>query len=45
MAHLKTHVKRLMAKLRLSSRAQAGVVAYESGLVVPTRRGTATPPA
>jgi DNA-binding NarL/FixJ family response regulator len=35
-ATVKTHVKRMMAKLRLSSRAQAVVVAYESGLVVPT---------
>ena len=32
---VKTHLKRVMAKLRLSSRAQAVVVAYESGLVVP----------
>ncbi|MDG6103239.1 response regulator transcription factor [Dactylosporangium aurantiacum] len=44
-ATVKTHVKRLMAKLRLSSRAQAVVVAYESGLVVPAPRGTAPPPA
>lgn len=44
-ATVKTHVKRLMAKLRPSSRAQAVVVAYESGLVVPARRGSATPPA
>lgn len=35
-ATVKTHVKRTMAKLRLSSRAQAVVVAYESGLIVPT---------
>ncbi|BCJ56216.1 DNA-binding response regulator [Actinoplanes sp. NBRC 14428] len=34
-ATVKTHVKRMMAKLRLTSRAQAVVVAYESGLVVP----------
>lgn len=33
---VKTHVKRIMAKLRLSSRAQAVVVAYETGLVVPS---------
>lgn len=32
---VKTHVKRLMAKLRLTSRAQAVVVAYEGGLIVP----------
>ncbi|WP_432519920.1 response regulator [Kineococcus sp. SYSU DK006] len=34
-ATVKTHVKRVMAKLELSSRAQAVVLAYESGLVVP----------
>jgi DNA-binding NarL/FixJ family response regulator len=34
-ATVKTHVKRLMAKLGLTSRAQAVVVAYESGLIVP----------
>ncbi|NAZ74227.1 response regulator [Kineococcus sp. T13] len=34
-ATVKTHVKRVMAKLGLSSRAQAVVLAYESGLVVP----------
>jgi DNA-binding NarL/FixJ family response regulator len=38
-ATVKTHVKRLMSKLRLASRAQAVVVAYESGLVTPTRSG------
>ncbi|GAB2877139.1 response regulator [Nocardioides pacificus] len=32
---VKTHVKRVMSKLGLSSRAQAVVVAYESGLIVP----------
>ncbi|AHH96505.1 response regulator [Kutzneria albida] len=32
---VKTHVKNLMGKLGLSSRAQAVVAAYESGLVVP----------
>lgn len=31
---VKTHVKRVMSKLALTSRAQAVVVAYESGLVV-----------
>jgi RNA polymerase sigma factor (sigma-70 family) len=38
---VKTHVKRVMAKLHLTSRAQAVVVAYETGLVVPglPRRG------
>lgn len=34
-ATVKTHVKRMMGKLGLSSRAQAVVVAYESGVVVP----------
>ena len=32
---VRTHAKRIMAKLRLTSRAQAVVVAYETGLVVP----------
>jgi DNA-binding NarL/FixJ family response regulator len=32
---VKTHVKHLMGKLGLSSRAQAVVIAYESGLIVP----------
>ena len=31
---VKTHVKRVMSKLDLTSRAQAVVFAYESGLVV-----------
>ena len=35
-ATVKTHVKHTMAKLRLTSRAQAVVVAYESGLIVPS---------
>ncbi|WP_328474720.1 response regulator transcription factor [Actinoplanes sp. NBC_00393] len=34
-ATVKTHLNRLMTKLNLSSRAQAVVAAYESGLVVP----------
>jgi DNA-binding NarL/FixJ family response regulator len=34
---VKTHLNRAMAKLNLSSRAQAVVVAYESGLVVAGR--------
>jgi DNA-binding NarL/FixJ family response regulator len=34
-ATVKTHVKRMMSKLMLSSRAQAVVAAYESGLVIP----------
>ena len=36
-ATVKTHVKHLMAKLGLASRAQAVVAAYESGLVTPMR--------
>ncbi|WP_275423802.1 BTAD domain-containing putative transcriptional regulator [Virgisporangium ochraceum] len=36
-ATVKTHVTRLMAKLGLTSRAQAVVMAYESGLVHPAR--------
>jgi DNA-binding NarL/FixJ family response regulator len=40
-ATVKTHVKRVMGKLRLTSRAQAVVVAYETGLVVP---GAGRPP-
>jgi DNA-binding NarL/FixJ family response regulator len=38
-ATVKTHVKRVMGKLGLSSRAQAVVVAYESGLIVPSAAG------
>lgn len=42
-ATVKTHVARILAKLRLRDRAQAVVVAYETGLIVP---GTpAGPPA
>ncbi|MEV7429078.1 MULTISPECIES: response regulator transcription factor [unclassified Nocardioides] len=37
---VKTHVKRVMSKLGLASRAQGVVVAYESGLVVPGGRTT-----
>jgi DNA-binding NarL/FixJ family response regulator len=36
---VKSHLKHAMAKLQLTSRAQAVVVAYESGLVVPRRPG------
>ncbi|GAT69074.1 two-component system, regulatory protein [Planomonospora sphaerica] len=39
-ATVKTHVKRTMNKLGLSSRAQAVVVAYETGLVVPSSADT-----
>lgn len=37
-ATVKTHLNRAMSKLDLSSRAQAVVVAYESGLITPGRR-------
>jgi DNA-binding NarL/FixJ family response regulator len=37
-ATVKTHIKRLMGKLGLTSRAQAVVTAYESGLVTPRAR-------
>jgi DNA-binding NarL/FixJ family response regulator len=36
-ATVKTHVARIFAKLGLHDRAQAVVVAYESGLVEPDR--------
>ena len=35
---VKTHVARILAKLRLSSRTQAVVTAYESGLIIPRNR-------
>lgn len=37
-ATVKTHLNRVMSKLGLSSRAQAVVIAYETGLVVPSPR-------
>jgi DNA-binding NarL/FixJ family response regulator len=37
-ATVKTHLNRVMSKLGLSSRAQAVVVAYETGLVIPRQR-------
>jgi len=37
-ATVKTHLNRAMAKLDLSSRAQAVVMAYESGLVAPAAK-------
>jgi DNA-binding NarL/FixJ family response regulator len=36
---VKTHVKNLMGKLGLTSRAQAVVAVYESGLVIPGTSG------
>ena len=36
-ATIKTHVNRVFTKLRVRSRAQAVVMAYECGLVVPGR--------
>ncbi len=38
-ATVKTHVARILAKLRLRDRAQAVVVAYETGLITPGARG------
>jgi DNA-binding NarL/FixJ family response regulator len=37
----KTHIGRILAKLDLRDRAQAVVVAYESGLVAPSGSGPA----
>ncbi|GHF75556.1 response regulator [Streptomyces griseosporeus] len=37
-ATVKTHVARILAKLRLRDRAQAVVVAYETGLITPRTR-------
>jgi DNA-binding NarL/FixJ family response regulator len=39
-ATVKTHLNRVLAKLHLTSRAQAVVVAYESGLISPPPVGT-----
>lgn len=42
-ATVKTHVARILAKLRLRDRAQAVVVAYETGLVTPGSPGSPGP--
>jgi DNA-binding NarL/FixJ family response regulator len=45
-ATVKTHVARVLAKLHLRDRAQAVVVAYETGLITPgTTNRTSTPTA
>ncbi|OHV38286.1 MULTISPECIES: response regulator [Pseudofrankia] len=43
-ATVKTHVARILSKLRLRDRAQAVVVAYETGLVTPGSGGAAARP-
>jgi DNA-binding NarL/FixJ family response regulator len=43
-ATVKTHVARILAKLRLRDRAQAVVVAYETGLITPGAGTAATGP-
>ena len=44
-ATVKTHVARIFQKLNLHDRAQAVVLAYETGLVTPGGSATTTPPA
>lgn len=41
-ATVKTHLNRVLAKLRLSNRTQAVVLAYECGLVQPGARSAET---
>ena len=41
MATVKTHVNRVFMKLGVRDRAQAVVLAYESGIVLPGERGPA----
>jgi DNA-binding CsgD family transcriptional regulator len=43
-ATVKTHVARILAKLRLRDRAQAVVVAYETGLITPGPGGPSAGP-
>jgi DNA-binding NarL/FixJ family response regulator len=42
-ATVKTHVTAILAKLELKSRAQAVVLAYESGIVIPRAPTTERP--
>jgi hypothetical protein len=44
MATVKTHVNRVFSKLQLRDRAQAVVLAYETGIVRPHDAGPAPPP-
>ncbi|GAA0987920.1 response regulator transcription factor [Acrocarpospora macrocephala] len=42
-ATVKTHVTRILTKLRLRDRVQAVVAAYETGLITPGRKGGTSP--